>query len=62
MALKEFPTSVGGVLCRIFKGNVIPSEVVAQWPVNNRRAMEQTKFVRYFLTPAEAAEAAAQAA
>lgn len=61
MALKEFPTTIGGVLCKVPRGGIIPPEVIAEWPVTNRRAMETTKFVRYFLTPAEAAEAQAQA-
>lgn len=54
VALKDFPATIGGQLCHIVRGNVIPPEVIASWPVNNRRAMETTRFVRYFLTPAEA--------
>lgn len=54
IALKAFPTTVGGLQCRIVQGEFIPGDIVMGWPLNNRRALRATGTVRYFLTPAEA--------
>ncbi len=39
-------------------GTVVPAEIVAKWPVANRLALRENKYVRYFVSPDEAAEAA----
>jgi hypothetical protein len=44
---------------RLDPGTVIPAEVALKWPIHNRLAMKENRFVRFFLSAEEAAEAAA---
>ena len=39
-------------------GTVIPAEIALKWPIHNRLAMKENRFVRFFLSAEEAAEAA----
>lgn len=57
LALIEFPTRIGDAFVKVARGEVIPAEVVMAWPLPNRLAMGRTERVRYFESPAEAAEA-----
>lgn len=35
-------------------GTIVPAEVTADWPLQNRLAMASNNFIRYFQTPEEA--------
>lgn len=37
-------------------GTMVPAEVTSRWPLRNRIALETAAFVRYFVTPEEAAD------
>ena len=37
---------------------VVPAKIVLTWPIHNRLAMKENRFVRFFLSAEEAAEAA----
>ncbi len=38
-------------------GTVVPGEIVSEWPIANRLALRDNKYVRFFLSPVEAAQA-----
>ena len=42
---------------RLSPGAVIPAEVALKWPIHNRLAMKENRFVRFFMSAEEASEA-----
>ena|ERR1035437_2912798 len=58
IALSSFNTKVDGKMKDIKRGEIIPAKLVMTWPLANRLAMGTSARVRYFVTEAEADEAA----
>lgn len=40
----------------LMPGTIVPGAVAGRWPIQNRLAMRENKFCRFFLSPEEAAE------